>query len=85
MVGSLSRHTHPEGPKISWREDPASSEEKEGEGEGSLRRPREYRVPERLSSLGGAWVCGGRERVLQNEAKQPEDVSFLAEPAQGEV
>lgn len=84
MVGNLSRHTHPEGSKISWR-DPASSEEKDGEGEGSLRRPREYRIPERSYSLKDTWICGESERVLQNEAKQLENVLFLAKPAQGEV
>ena len=89
-MGNLSRHILREGLKIPWREDPClfrrKKKKKNGEGEGSLRRPREYGLPEKnflLLEVHGN-VEGGKGSYRMRRKKEGNDL-FLVKAAQGEV
>lgn len=87
-MGSLSRHTHPEGgAEDSLERRPCLFRRKGWTGREFFEKAKGIGGPrERFSSLGGAWICGGRENVLwDEEGKRLENILFLATAAQEEV
>lgn len=65
--GGELEQTHPEeGLKIPWKEDPCLfRKKKKWRRRGFFEKAKGIWAPrEKFSSLRGAWICGGRERVL---------------------